>query len=335
MCSDEAVARVTVGRSAVVVAVLAATALAGCRPPPPRPAIAVTTSADGADANPGDGVCEVTPGAGDCSLSAAVDEGNALGRAAITVPAGRYEALTTATLTLTVTGDLTINDGSPADVELVNHQIAVAAGGRLSVDGLSGFAFAGPRITVHGSFRGRHLSLVAIENVEPILAVEADGVASVEQSFLVNSLLDGSPAVRNRGTLAVRYATVATYVLATPALITSVDNTGVLYAEASILAACTGTPPVSLGANAAIDESCGLDEPDDRRLPVDVAFDFGPPVVPVFAAASPVVDAIAAGSHGCGTTVVDDMVGDPRPADGNGDGVAACDIGSRERPVGP
>ena len=27
----------------------------------------VTTTADGADANPGDGVCEVTPGFGDCS----------------------------------------------------------------------------------------------------------------------------------------------------------------------------------------------------------------------------------------------------------------------------
>ena len=38
---------------------------------------------DGDDANPGDGICETAPGNGECTLDAAVQEGNALGRADI------------------------------------------------------------------------------------------------------------------------------------------------------------------------------------------------------------------------------------------------------------
>src|SRR5829696_3208502 len=40
--------------------------------------VTVTTAADGRDASIGDRVCEMTPGAGDCSLRAAVDETNVL-----------------------------------------------------------------------------------------------------------------------------------------------------------------------------------------------------------------------------------------------------------------
>src|SRR5262249_57149482 len=49
----------------------------------------VNTTADGHDALPGDGVCEMTPGAGDCSLRAAIDEA-AKGPefAVVDVPAG-------------------------------------------------------------------------------------------------------------------------------------------------------------------------------------------------------------------------------------------------------
>jgi CSLREA domain-containing protein len=44
---------------------------------PPGTTFTVNTTVDAVDAHPGDGICEVTPGAGDCSLRAAVMEANA------------------------------------------------------------------------------------------------------------------------------------------------------------------------------------------------------------------------------------------------------------------
>jgi len=51
----------------------------------------VNTTVDGADANPGNGICEMTAGHGDCSLRAAIMEANASsGADVITVPDGVY-----------------------------------------------------------------------------------------------------------------------------------------------------------------------------------------------------------------------------------------------------
>jgi hypothetical protein len=58
----------------------------------------------------------------------------------------------------------------------------------------------------------------------------------------------------------------------------------------------------------------------------------GSPVSYTLAASSPLVDPIPPGTNGCGTTEIDDLLGAPRPVDGNGDLSAACDIGPIERP---
>jgi CSLREA domain-containing protein len=51
----------------------------------------VNTTVDGMDANPGDGICEMTIGEGDCSLRAAIMEANVhLGADVITLPDGVY-----------------------------------------------------------------------------------------------------------------------------------------------------------------------------------------------------------------------------------------------------
>ena len=56
-----------------------------------NPTIAVTTSADVADANPGDGICETAAGNGVCSLRAAVMEANAFpGADTISLDADTY-----------------------------------------------------------------------------------------------------------------------------------------------------------------------------------------------------------------------------------------------------
>ena len=67
--------------------------LAACAPLTAASSVAVTTTVDGSDADPGDGVCEITVGAGDCSLRAAVDEANADEAVIyVTVPAGHLRA---------------------------------------------------------------------------------------------------------------------------------------------------------------------------------------------------------------------------------------------------
>lgn len=76
--------------------------------------LVVTTVADAHDANPGDGVCEIVPGVGDCSLRAAVDEINATPDvpAVVTLPTGTYPIVTTGSDNDNVGGDFDISGGT-------------------------------------------------------------------------------------------------------------------------------------------------------------------------------------------------------------------------------
>ena len=72
-------------------AVLVAVGIVGEMIPSPTRAatFSVNNTADGDDANRGDGVCEVAPGTGACTLRAAIREANALpGADAVNLPAG-------------------------------------------------------------------------------------------------------------------------------------------------------------------------------------------------------------------------------------------------------
>jgi hypothetical protein len=96
------------------IATLTATALAlgwttACEPPPPPVSFMVNSDADAADTNPGDGVCETAPATGHCTLTAAIEEGNALGRADIVIPDSNLDVAyplgdSTVTGRLTITG---------------------------------------------------------------------------------------------------------------------------------------------------------------------------------------------------------------------------------------
>lgn len=314
-------------------AFLATPLLVACDPPPPRPVITVTTGAAGSDVVPGDGVCEATAGAGDCTLRAALQEASALGVADISVPDGDYT-----TGTVTVDGSIRVNlearqislyDSSitvapDASLELV--RIDSSLGGDPSVPGYNNLVVGGTLVLVRSSL---------VDIGQPALHVGPEGTAVLDTTQ-IRGLFEST--VLNEGTLVLRRSTFVG--MDGPALSTTGEGRSV--AISSLLFAtryrqglepvCTGTAPESSGYVMASDASCALTGPTDLQ-DVEVTIpDFGVGAVPEPPlATSPLIDAIPAGDASCpaGGT---DVIGAPRPVDGDGDGVSACDVGAVERP---
>lgn len=317
--------RSVVAVTVVVAALVVATA---CDPWVPPTQLAVTTVVDGPDADPGDGICEVTVGASDCSLRAAIDEGNALGSADIAVPAGRYSIA----FGVTVTGSLSIVESGPGNV-IVDAWFTIAEGAQLVADGLGSYNVPGARFLVRGTFVGRHLSLAGLESSGQVV-VATTGTAVIENSILVH-VFGNTPTVQNQGTLILRSSSLRAWSdlgVNTPAL----ANTGRVVVASSVLQSCTGTAPESHGSNTDDDGSCSLTAPGDRpSTPADITVRIAGEVVYDLNPGSPLIDAVPVGVNGCGVDLVDDQGHVARPQDGDGDGVPACDIGARERPATP
>lgn len=104
--------------AAIAAATLATAGLVACDPGPEPTSFTITRLADGPDAQPGDGICEVSSGARDCSLRAAVEEGNALGGpilVTVGVPASDA-TIDGGSAPITVTTSTTI-DGAGASID--------------------------------------------------------------------------------------------------------------------------------------------------------------------------------------------------------------------------
>ena len=119
--------RMAVSVFALVAVVAGAT---GCVPRPHHELL-VTSGGDGVDAVPGDGVCEATSGAGDCTLRAAVLEANALSagspapvRVTVTLDVDVTLGLAGAGEDLGATGDLDLDLGaSEVRVDGAGHDV--------------------------------------------------------------------------------------------------------------------------------------------------------------------------------------------------------------------
>ena len=185
-------------------------------------------------------------------------------------------------------------------------------------------------VVVAGSLALRRSSVrvVTAELSGVALTVEAGGSAVIQTSWL----LGGSHGVRNAGTAVITASTLENLFSGR----IQTDPGGTSYLQASVLSravntgaitsGCTGTAPTSLGWNhyAPFAYGCAV-SPDD--VFADGAVQPHPvnPYSPTFVG----IDAIPVGVAGCEAGGAD-IGGNPRPVDGDGDGTAACDIGSVE-----
>lgn len=330
-----------IGRwAALAVVVGMATA---CEPPPPPTTFVVDAADPAPDAAPGDGACRTA--AGTCTLAAAIDEGNALGRAAVSVPPGTYDLHGE-----TITGAIQVNDREPDAGVWLTGMVTVAAGGALVVDGALSNHASTP-VPPSGPLRFRVDGVLVLRNVQQAWAgpagtlvhVGPTGAALLDTGF-VGASFATEPVVVNEGRLWLRHTWLMNIVPDPGAHALLTTGTGVSTTAASAIApqgaggfptlpflGCGGTPPVSAGHNAFGDTSCGMAATDIelRSVPVSTSsptggLDYGP------LAGSPLVDAVPLGVHGCGSEPWGDWYQQPRPADGDGDGVPACDIGPKE-----
>jgi hypothetical protein len=327
------------------VAVIAGSALVACDPLP-SVHFTVTVTA-GADADPGDGVCEVTVGSGDCSLRAAVDEANALGVVSapggvdIDVPSGSHQASAlVVTTTIRIKGTIPVPTFYPPSptrppVAEVVGTVHVVAGASASFDQVyipSGFPSEDPAVVVDGTLL---LRSSRVNSYGPGLAVASSGRAVIDDS-LVSGFL-GTRLVDNAGVVVLDHVSLQSNGMAS--VVHTADG-GQTHIRASALyrtggglspggpsTACTGVQPISLGYNRAFGATCTFASVGDLA---DVNIRESHPWL---AATSPGIDAIPVGTAGCGAPGDTDGYGAARPADGNGDGVLGCDIGSGERPA--
>lgn len=301
----------------LAMAALAMGGLVGCDPPAPRSEFAVNSAGPGTDAAPGDGVCETAPDNGECTFAAALQEADlAQGALILLTDVSMGDPLITAT----ITGDVIVRGDSPTvHVQPPALDLTVGPGGALRFERIDA---ADLSLRVQGSFVAHQSGLYTPGSFE----VEPTGSA-----ILLTSLahrVSGGPLIENSGQLLLLHSTIASFGGTDPLVVTGPGGTTSLAAtritSTVALTSCGGQAPVSLGYNAAVDSSCGLDAIGDQpnsAIGDDLFLPFE---------GSTAIDAIPQGTLGCGDPGTVDVVGASRPFDGDGDGTAACDIGAWE-----
>ena len=290
--------------TALAVAALALGWTTACEPPPPPASftVNVTGGATGDDANPGDGICETAPGNSVCTLDAAVQEGNALGRADIHVPPATQPYNPSVLTETTITGNLTLfsTRNAAGDVQIRAAQLHIATDGQLALE-QAGIRVTGTTV-VDGLLTFHRSTLYGWLDISPGGVVTM--VNSTGTGFGSTEPVPASGAwVTNRGTFIGRFSQFERKADASgaAALFHTFDggatHLGATIAYRAVVTSpdCLGTTPVSEGYNSLL--GCGLDGPGD----VD-----GSSGIPV--------NDVPPGAVGCGTAIVVDVNGDPRPS---------------------
>jgi hypothetical protein len=332
----------------------AAVGLSACEPAGVD--LVVTSDGDGGDAVPGDGVCEVTAGVGDCTLRAAIDEANVLPDHETITFSENVSSLyvlgegddTNGTGDLDILDGVTIDggaagvavEGTEADrvfdvhggepAPFVNFRNLTIRGGNADVG--AGVRVTGPQQTtidrslVSGNMAG---------GAGGGLHVGAGATVSVVHStFAVNGTDGGGAAIWSEGTVTLSYSTVAeSWSAGAGAVERDPAATGPLNLLASVVGVQDGSVGcagliTSLGANVAADSTCGLAAAGDLQgvdpLLGALGDNGGPTETYLPYQDSPAVDAVDAAGSGCGSLFATDARGIDRPQHGD------CDAGAVE-----
>jgi CSLREA domain-containing protein len=299
----------------------------------------VTTTTDGSDADPGDGVCEMTAGVGDCSLRAAIDEANTTpDQVDVLIPEGSYQ--------LTVAGSDDTNAVGDLDVVVTGKLNLIGQGAGVEIDagGLDG------AVQLHtGSLELQRVAVTGAAG--PGLAVDAPGVASVvlgslhgnagpglaiesgAQASLLHSTVSGNGSAGGGG-IAAAGNLVADFVTITGNTGGGITGTASPTLGQSVVAnqasgpGCA-TPATSTGWNLSSDATCTWNGPGDMGGETVSLQPLSSDLVPFheLGAGSKAMDSIPVDSGACGTgfDTVDQRLA-PRPTGG------ACDRGATEAP---
>jgi CSLREA domain-containing protein len=331
----------------------AALGLSACEPA--GISLVVTTDADGPDADPGDGVCEMTAGAGDCSLRAALDEANAL-------PDHETITFTPSVSSLYLfgegddtnqTGDLDITDGVTIDggatgvaVEGTEHDrvFDVHGGDPAPFVTFRNLTIAGGNADEGGGLRLIGPQQTTLERSAVVWNVGYDtgggvhvgpgATLAVTNSTIGENWSDGAGgAIWSAGTVSLNYSTVANNHAASGAVERDPSATGPLNVLASVIGLQEATPPCagavsSLGSNVVVDTSCAFAAAGDQQgidpLLGALGDHGGPTETYLPYQDSPAVDAVDGAGLGCGTLFPVDARGIVRPQHGD------CDAGAVE-----
>lgn len=305
--------------------VLGLVLLAGCELLQPQRTIVVTTTADGRDAAPGNGICEVHSGAEDCSLRAAIDEANASPE--------RVRVLLAASTTypLTLTGDDDANAVGDLDVAPISGSMTIEApapgatidanGSAAALDVRGGFNFLHGVSTSGATSSGwvvrpstiLHADRASLHHNDGAgITVDAGGGATLTATTLSTN---GGPGASGAGALELRSVTVTRNH-------TGLGGTGSQSVSDSIIGDQVAGPdclaPIaSTGGNLDSDGTCGLGAGDDVS---GVQPQLGPLTGPgpshTPASGSPAIDAVAHGTRACvlGNAGAIDQLGRQRPS---------------------
>lgn len=296
-----------------VALVMVVASLAACEPPPPTTTFHVRGPGGGPDANPGDGLC--ADAGGTCSLLAAMQEAESVGRAELIVPDGDY-----GWIDATVRGHVRIN---PSEARDVRANLNIKVQGHLALHGVT----ADGAMTVSGSL---FLSRSTLSSPSLPLEVAEGARVALDNSIVVS----GREAMINRGTVAARFSTLYSSDDRSPVVYTLAG--GATYLWASVMAnsagtgACSGSAPISLGY-AHVELPCDGGSTEGMTTGpahVGIVTAWGENPSATIAASSPLVDAVPSDDPVCTGT---DLSGSSRGVDGNSDSVEGCDIGAVER----
>jgi CSLREA domain-containing protein len=314
---------------------------------------AVATTTDAVDDQPGDGRCATATG--ECTLRAAVQEANFMpDQDIISVPAGTYTLTLTgagedaaATGDLDILGDLTLTASGAAGAVVIRGEgdrvLDIFSPATVTISGIviqngdaAGSAGGGIRNAGALTLTGVALAHNTASDGGGLANVDSGSAQLTNVTISTNTATAGGAIANLEDTGRVELLNVTMSANSAATSGSGIDNFGTVTLENTIVANsvaanCHGSSVLSLGHNLETGSTCLFDGPGDLSATdpalAPVQDNGGFTQTQALLPGSPAID--AGDNRDCPAT---DQRGEARPADGDQNGSAVCDIGAYEVP---